>query len=250
MCLAQGWTTAVFATLVLSGAAFADVTVSQSNDPQAGLDGRMTSLLGVEKAALDKVAPARLAAIAGGVGQPKPAANGAAKAAAKPVAASVMKVSARADAEMPKASLPGVVRYDAGFVDTLPVASGNEQWQCLATALYHEARGETIRGQFAVAEVILNRVDSPAYPRSICGVVQQGGKGGCQFSFTCDGKSDRVSERGAWIRAGKIARIMMDGAPRALTSGATHFHTVGVRPDWSRRFDRTASIGAHLFYRQ
>lgn len=248
MCLAQGWTAAVFASLVLSGAAFADVTVSQSNDPQAGLDGRMSSLLGVEKAALDKVAPGRLAAIAGGVGQAKPVAKVSVKADAQPVVKSPLK--ARIGAELPKASLPGLVRYDAGFLDAQPVASGDAQWQCLATALYHEARGETIRGQFAVSEVILNRVDSPAYPRSICGVVQQGGKGGCQFSYTCDGKSDRVSERGAWIRAGKIARVMMNGAPRALTSGATHFHTVGVRPDWARRFDRTASIGAHLFYRQ
>ena len=119
--------------------------------------------------------------------------------------------------------------------------------QCLAEALYFEARGEGSQGQRAVAEVILNRVDSPAYPRTVCGVVQQGGKGGCQFSYTCDGRSDRISDRAAWARAGKIARSMLDGAPRVLTAGATHFHTVGVRPGWARRFDRTASIGAHLF---
>ena len=127
---------------------------------------------------------------------------------------------------------------------------GADSLRCLTEALYFEARGEGHSGQRAVAEVILNRVDSPAYPRSICGVVQQGNDNGCQFSFACDGKSDRVSERAAWDRAGKIARLMMDGAPRALTAGATHFHTVSVRPSWARRFDRTASIGAHLFYRQ
>lgn len=228
MCLRLGWTAAFCATLVLNGAAFADVTVSQSNDPKAGLDGRMSSLLGVERTALDQVAPGKLAAIAAAVGAPKPASK----------------------AEMPQMTSPALVRYDAGFVDAQPAATGDDQWQCLATAIYHEARGETIRGQFAVAEVILNRADSPAYPRSICGVVHQGGKGGCQFSFTCDGKSDRVGEKAAWSRAAKIARLMIDGAPRALTAGATHFHTVGVRPGWARRFDRTASIGAHLFYRQ
>lgn len=228
MCLRLGWTAAFCATLVLNGAAFADVTVSQSNDPKAGLDGRMSSLLGVERTALDQVAPGKLAAIAAAVGAPKPASK----------------------TELPQMTSPALVRYDTGFVDALPAATGDDQWQCLATAIYHEARGETIRGQFAVAEVILNRADSPAYPRSICGVVHQGGKGGCQFSFTCDGKSDRVGEKAAWSRAAKIARLMIDGAPRALTAGATHFHTVGVRPGWARRFDRTASIGAHLFYRQ
>ncbi|MFZ0098125.1 MAG: cell wall hydrolase, partial [Gemmobacter sp.] len=116
-------------------------------------------------------------------------------------------------------------------------------------AIYHEARGETIRGQFAVAEVILNRTESPNYPTTVCRVVHQGGKKGCQFSFTCDGKSDRVSERTAWERAGKIARLALDGAPRLLTNGAIYFHTVRVRPRWMHRYDQTAAIGSHLFYR-
>jgi len=227
MRLLQSWTAAAAASLVLGGAAFADVTVSQSNDPTASLGGRMTSLLGVERTALDQVAPMRLAALADGVATPR-------------------KVKKTA---LPEISEPKLIRYDPSFVDTAPTASGDAQWQCLTNALYHEARGETIKGQFAVAEVILNRVDSPAYPRSVCGVVNQGGGGGCQFSFTCDGKSDRVNEKAAWTRAGKIARLMLDGAPRALTQGATHFHTVGVRPSWSRSFARTAAIGAHLFYR-
>ena len=136
------------------------------------------------------------------------------------------------------------------WLDAQPVASGDEQWQCLRTALYFESRGETLRGQFAVAEVILNRVDSGRYPSTICGVVQQGGNGGCQFSYTCDGHADRMRDEVAMDRAGKIARMMMDGAPRALTLGATHFHTRAVRPNWSHRFPQTAAIGAHLFYRQ
>jgi spore germination cell wall hydrolase CwlJ-like protein len=130
-----------------------------------------------------------------------------------------------------------------------PVPEGDAQWQCLTEALYFEARGESLEGQVAVAEVILNRADSPLYPRTVCGVVKQRGSGGCQFSYVCSGKT-KLREKGAADLAGRIARAMLDGAPRVLTDGATHFHTRGVKPGWSKRFSRTASIGSHLFYRQ
>jgi len=133
-----------------------------------------------------------------------------------------------------------------------PEARGGAEWRCLTTALYFEARGETIAGQFAVAEVILNRVDSPRYPDTICGVVYQGARsgGGCQFSFTCDGKPESIHEPGAYALAGRIAQVMKEGGPRVLTDGATHFHTHAVNPRWARSFPHTARIGAHLFYRQ
>lgn len=130
-----------------------------------------------------------------------------------------------------------------------PAPDGDAEWQCLKEALYFEARGESLEGQIAVAEVILNRVDSPLYPRTVCGVVKQRGGGGCQFSYVCDGRT-RMREAGAADLAGRIARAMLDDAPRLLTDGATHFHTRAVRPGWSRKFSHTASIGAHLFYRQ
>jgi spore germination cell wall hydrolase CwlJ-like protein len=130
-----------------------------------------------------------------------------------------------------------------------PVATGDAEWQCLTEALYFEARGESLEGQIAVAEVILNRVNSPLYPRTICGVVKQRGGGGCQFSYVCDGRTDRMREKASADLAGRIARAMLDGAPRLLTDGATHFHTRAVRPRWSKRFAHTASIGAHVFYR-
>jgi spore germination cell wall hydrolase CwlJ-like protein len=130
-----------------------------------------------------------------------------------------------------------------------PAPAGDAEWQCLTEALYFEARGESLEGQVAVAEVILNRVDSPLYPRSVCGVVKQRGGGGCQFSYVCDGRADRLRDKTAADRAGRVARAMLDGAPRALTDGATHFHTRSVRPGWSKRFAKTAAIGAHLFYR-
>src|SRR5699024_3882114 len=98
--------------------------------------------------------------------------------------------------------------YDAAFLTRQPAASGGAEWECLAEAIYFEARGESVRGQFAVGEVILNRVDSTAYPDSICGVVNQG----CQFTYTCDGRPETVHERAAWRRVGKVARLLIDGA--------------------------------------
>ena len=130
-----------------------------------------------------------------------------------------------------------------------PAPEGDADWQCLTEAIYFEARGEGLEGQIAVAEVILNRVASPLYPRSVCGVVRQRGGGGCQFSYICDGRSTKMREKDAADLAGRIARAMLDGAPRLLTAGATHFHSSRVRPDWSRRFAHTATIGAHVFYR-
>ncbi|WP_090206272.1 cell wall hydrolase [Yoonia litorea] len=142
--------------------------------------------------------------------------------------------------------------YDREYLASLPSADGGDQWQCLAEALYFEARGETVRGMFAVGEVILNRVDSDAYPDTLCGVINQGTgrKYACQFTYTCDGLPENINEPRAWERVGKVAAILLEGAPRALTGGATHYHTKAVSPSWAKRFPRTASIGSHYFYRQ
>lgn len=200
-------------TVGTGAAAKAEMTVSQSNDATA----RISNLLGLERSALATV--------------PKP----------RPV---------MGKAVIDKA--PPKLRYDQKWLAKQPPAGGGAEWTCLAKALYFEARGETLKGQFAVAEVILNRVDSAAYPDSVCGVVNQGSgkRNACQFSFTCDGKSDDIGESAAYARVGKIARAMLDGGPRALTDGATHFHTLKVQPRWSRRFAQTAQIGSHLFYRR
>jgi spore germination cell wall hydrolase CwlJ-like protein len=148
--------------------------------------------------------------------------------------------------------LPAVAMIDGLTEDWLmsrPKPTGDAEWECLTEALYFEARGESLEGQIAVAEVILNRADSPLYPRTVCGVVKQRGGGGCPFSYVCRGKT-KMREKGAADLAGRIARAMLDGAPRVLTDGATHFHTRAVKPSWSKRFAKTAAIGAHLFYRQ
>nr|WP_037293881.1 cell wall hydrolase [Roseobacter sp. CCS2] len=145
----------------------------------------------------------------------------------------------------------GIV-YNRDFLSALPVADGGENWQCLAEALYFEARGESVRGMFAVGEVILNRVDSNAYPDTLCAVINQGTgrKYACQFTYTCDGRPETIGEPRSWERVGKVARILIDGAPRALTGGATHYHTKAVNPSWAQRYPRVAEIGFHYFYRQ
>lgn len=145
----------------------------------------------------------------------------------------------------------GSVQFSRSWIDAQPKASGSAQWRCLAEALYFEARGETIKGQFAVAEVILNRVKSGRFPSSLCGVINQGTgrKYQCQFTYTCDGFAEVIAEPRAFTRVGKVARIAMDGNVAPLTKGATHYHTTAVRPRWSRVYTRTAKIGVHLFYR-
>ncbi|MCE8006811.1 cell wall hydrolase [Aestuariivita sp.] len=141
--------------------------------------------------------------------------------------------------------------YSRDWVDAQPGAQGDAEWRCLAEALYFEARGETVKGQFAVAEVILNRVKSARFPSSICGVINQGTgrRYQCQFTYTCDGYKDVIGEPRAFARVGKVARAIIDGANNDLTNGATHYHTTAVNPNWSRIYTRTARIGVHLFYR-
>ncbi len=229
MRLHTGWITGAIAAVILNGAAFADVTVSQSNDPTAAMGGTLGTLLGAERQALNAIPEGRLTELA--VGPKIETRTTSGKVGGKPAA-------------------PSVIRYDDAWLAAMPEPKGDAQWECLSKAIYFEARGETLRGQFAVAEVILNRVDSPDYPGSICGVVEQRGGGGCQFSYVCDGRADRMRDPEAMWRAERIAAAMMNGAPRALTMGATHFHTRQVRPGWARRFPQTAAIGAHLFYKQ
>jgi spore germination cell wall hydrolase CwlJ-like protein len=214
------------AIFVLTGAAFAEVTVSQSNDPTQAIGEQFASLLGAEHKTVDALPDSKQSALAIG-----------------PKVETKLKPGK-------KAGKPMIVDYSAAWLAALPAPSGDADWECLRKALYFEARGESLKGQFAVAEVILNRVDSAAYPDTVCGVVQQGGKGGCQFSYVCDGMRDTMAEAAALDEAGRIARVMLDGAPRVLTLGATHFHTRASNPSWARRFPQTAAIGAHLFYRQ
>lgn len=143
------------------------------------------------------------------------------------------------------------VEYTRAFLDSRPEASGGSEFACLAEALYFEARGETVKGQFAVAEVIRNRVKSSQFPNTFCGVINQGTgrKYQCQFTYTCDGQKEVIREPRAFERVAKVARLILDGVNPKLTQGATYYHTTAVKPRWSRKFTKTARIGVHLFYR-
>ncbi|MEO1563869.1 MAG: cell wall hydrolase [Pseudomonadota bacterium] len=134
----------------------------------------------------------------------------------------------------------------------LPLPTTAEaEFVCMTEALYFEARGESVKGIFAVAEVIMNRAKSTQFPNSVCGVINQGAhrKNACQFSYKCDGIADRIHERDAFEQVSKIAELAMQGAVPKVTEGALYYHTNAVRPRWSRVFERTASIGVHYFYR-
>jgi spore germination cell wall hydrolase CwlJ-like protein len=124
--------------------------------------------------------------------------------------------------------------------------------QCLAEAIYYEARSESEDGQRAVAQVILNRVRHPAYPSSVCGVVYQGpmrAGGGCQFTFTCDGSLSMPPSGSGWARARRIASDALAGYVFAPVGHATHYHTHAVVPFWAHKLAKSAVIGSHNFYR-
>jgi spore germination cell wall hydrolase CwlJ-like protein len=123
---------------------------------------------------------------------------------------------------------------------------------CLAQAIYHEARGETVRGQAAVAQVIMNRVFSRYYPGSVCGVVYQNAhrRNACQFSFACSDKPKPIDNQGAWALAQHIAQLALEGRVWEPDIGrATHYHAVWVHPSWVDEMDKLASHGVHIFYR-
>jgi spore germination cell wall hydrolase CwlJ-like protein len=124
--------------------------------------------------------------------------------------------------------------------------------KCLTEAIYFEARGETVRGQIAVAQVVMNRVFSGYYPSTVCGVVYQNASHhlACQFTFACDGISDVVREPDAWERAKRIAAETIDGQLWLPEVGkATHYHAYWVHPSWVHEMTRMYKLGVHTFYR-
>jgi len=124
--------------------------------------------------------------------------------------------------------------------------------KCLANAVYFESRSEPVRGQIAVAQVVMNRVFSGFYPNDVCGVVYQNAHRhlACQFTFACDGIPDVVTDQESWSRAQRIARETLDGKlwlPEIAKS--THYHASYVSPYWVRAMRKNAKIGLHNFYR-
>lgn len=133
-------------------------------------------------------------------------------------------------------------------------------FECLSRAIFYEAGRERTAGQFAVAEVILNRVDHELYPNSICDVIYQGTdretglsvygtRKSCQFSFTCDGSEDRAPRGRYWDKSQAVARHVLLRMAPPVTAGATHYHADYVAPYWAPRLVHTRTIGTHIFYR-
>ncbi|MGB3338719.1 MAG: cell wall hydrolase [Devosia sp.] len=132
----------------------------------------------------------------------------------------------------------------------------NAERDCLAQAIYHEARGESEVGQLAVANVIVNRARSGKFPSTICGVIYQNAEKGyhrCQFTFACDGRSDAPGERRAWARSASLAQdvyaeFALGEAVGAIPGSALYYHTTNVSPSWSHTYNAVAQIGSHIFY--
>jgi spore germination cell wall hydrolase CwlJ-like protein len=153
------------------------------------------------------------------------------------------------------------------LASAVPFAPGDHDWakkpmpqsvmstaeqRCLAAAVYFEARGESIKGQAAVAQVVLNRVKNPSYPNSVCGVVYQNNdwRNRCQFSFACDGIKDRINEPYHWRKAAEVAYAVSSGEIYLPEVGSsTHYHATYVRPGWARTMEKMKKIGTHIFYR-
>ncbi|WP_294304670.1 cell wall hydrolase [uncultured Sphingomonas sp.] len=152
---------------------------------------------------------------------------------------------------------PGASIADSGVVAARPFVWGRataidraRAMQCLTAAIYYEAGGESIDGQRAVAQVVLNRARHPAFPATVCGVVYQGvGRAHCQFSFACDGALSRTPAITGWSRAAQVAAAALSGGVYAPVGLATHYHSFAVAPAWNRAMVMTDMVGAHLFHR-
>ena len=143
-------------------------------------------------------------------------------------------------------------------------AKANNSLSCMALNIYHEARGQSVAGQMAVALVVMNRVKDKRYPNTACDVILQGPhrrhwkdktrmipvRHRCQFSWYCDGRSDKIKDIKAYNLAQNISKLVMNVHEEMdFTEGATHYHTINVWPDWAPSKTRTTRIEDHIFYR-
>ena len=145
------------------------------------------------------------------------------------------------------ASLPGAD-------DTNPLFNPvSDEIHCLALTIYFEARGEPDTGKLAVAHVVMNRMRDSRFPDSVCRVVQQGGeqvRHRCQFTWWCDGLSDRPKNLRMWEKSRSLARTVYWGGNEDPTGGALWYHADYVAPTWAQAFSRTSQIGRHIFYQR
>jgi len=171
---------------------------------------------------------------------------------------------------LPSANLPGLSADQARMVNASIPVSGTlnpaaqpfvmpsgalldqtRAVDCLTAAVYYESAGEPLEGQQAVAQVILNRMRHPAFPKSVCGVVFEGSNRGtgCQFTFTCDGSMNRVPSPTAWTRARHVAEAALGGFVMKAVGDATHYHADYVVPYWATTLTKIGKVGTQIFYR-
>lgn len=153
------------------------------------------------------------------------------------------------DAPVPKIPSEGLAYARAEAPIQVPEPDG-ASLECLAQAIYFEARGEPDTGRLAVAQVVMNRTRDDAFPSSVCGVVHQANKRGCQFSFTCDGLPETIRDRKSWRAARKLASDVLLGRRSASKLvKALHYHSTAVTPGWADGKVVLQTIGRHVFYR-
>jgi spore germination cell wall hydrolase CwlJ-like protein len=201
----------------------------------------------------DPGVPAMLAAL---VNNDKPDVLATAYAQAEPDYAKASPFEALLQDEEPNSGrfIPPMAKGDHSWIQNpLPASVFSKKEQaCLANGIYFEARGESVRGQAAVAQVILNRVRNPAYPNSICGVVYQNDNwlNRCQFSFACDGRKKRIESPANYKVAQDVAMAVTAGKIFIPEVGSsTHYYANYVHPGWARTMQKMTKIGLHIFYR-
>ena len=183
--------------------------------------------------------------------------------AAAPDSAALNAIDSAAAPTPPAPPVPGTLSRQLAYaredapITTFPGYQVSDKYaakdlNCLAQAVYFEARGESYRGQVAVAQVVMNRLAHPLYPKTICNVVFQdaGHRDACQFSFACDGIPEVINEPAAWKQAQEIAAKVASGElylPEV--ANATHYHATYVYPDWAPQLKRVTKIGMHIFYK-
>jgi Cell Wall Hydrolase len=136
------------------------------------------------------------------------------------------------------------------YITDASLTNSERALRCMTQAVYYEAGFEPVAGRYAVAQVILNRMRHPAFPKSVCGVIYQGSnRPGCQFSFACDGSLLRAPSAKAWAEARKIAEDVLSGTVTSAVGMATHYHANYVSPYWAPKLHKITQMGAHIFYR-
>jgi hypothetical protein len=182
---------------------------------------------------------------------------------APPSTSALNAIDSAATPTAPAIPIPGTLSRQLAYaradapITTFPKYEVSDKYSakdlnCLAQAVYFEARGESYRGQVAVAQVVMNRLAHPLYPKTICNVVFQdaGHRDACQFSFACDGIPEVINEPGPWKQAEEIAQKVASGELYLTEVGnATHYHATYVYPDWAPQLRRVTKIGMHIFYK-